>query len=70
MQLFLVRGFLQYLGVLGFRFLLSLENFVDSVPGSRLHYLIGILGSLRLGLGQEVALVLVVVLPSLLERQV
>jgi len=61
--------FLQCLGVLGFRFLLSLRDFVDSVLGSRLRYSIRILRSLRLGLGLEVALVLVVGLPSLLERQ-
>jgi len=61
--------FLQCLGVLGFRFLLSLADLVDSVLGSRLRYLIRILRSLRLVFGLEVALVLVVVLPSLLERQ-
>ena len=61
--------FLEGLGVLGFRFLLSLGDFVDSVLGSRLHYFIRILRSLRPGLGQEVVLVLVVGLPSLLERQ-
>ena len=59
--------FLQCLGVLGFRFLLSLADFVDSVLGSHLRYLIRILRSLRLGLELEVVLVLVVGLPSLLE---
>jgi len=57
------------LGILGFRFLLCLGDFVDSGLGSRLCYLIHILRSLGLGLGLEVALVLVVELPSLLERQ-
>jgi len=61
--------FLRCLGALGFHFLLSLEDFVDSVLGSHLRYLIRILRSLRLGLGLEVALVLVVGLPALLERQ-
>jgi len=60
--------FLRCLGVLGFAFLLSLGDFVDYVLGSRLHYLICILRSLRLGLGLEVVLVLVVGLPSVLER--
>jgi len=62
--------FLQCLSVPGFRFRLSLGNFVDSGLGSRLHYLICILRSFRLGLGLEVGLVLVVGLPSSLERQV
>ena len=62
--------FLRCFGVLGFRFLLSLEDFVDSVLGSRLRYLFRILRSLGLGLGLKVALVLVVGLPSLLEGQV
>ena len=61
--------FLRCLDVLGFRFLLSLGDFVDLVLGSRLHYLIRILRSLHLGLGLEVALVLVVGLPSLLEQE-
>ena len=61
---FLCQVFLRCLGVLGFRFLLSLGNFVDCVLGSRLHYLIRILRSLGLGLGLEVALVLVVGRPS------
>ena len=57
------------LGVLGFRFLLSLGDFVDSVLGSRFRYWIRILRSLHLGLGLGMAPVLVVGLPSLLERQ-
>jgi len=52
-----------------FRFLLSLGDFVDSVLSSRLRYLIRNLRSLHLGFGLEVELVLVVGLPSLLERQ-
>ena len=59
--------FLQCLGVLGFRFLLSLGDFVDSVLGSCLRYLICSLRSPCLGFGLEVALALVAVLPSLLE---
>jgi len=61
--------FLQCLGVLGFHLLLSLGDFVNSVLGSRLHYLIRILRSLGLGLGLEVGLDLDVGLPSQLARQ-
>jgi len=61
--------FLQCLNILGFRFPLSLEDFVDSVLGSHLRYLIHILRSLRLGFGLEVAQVLVVGPPFLLEQQ-
>jgi len=59
---------LQYLCVLGFHFLLILGDFVDSVLASCLHYLICILRSLHLGLGLQVALVLVAGLPSCLEH--
>jgi len=62
--------FLRCLDVVGLRILLSLEDFVDSVQGPRLRYLIRILKSLHLGLGLEVALVLVVGLPCLLKREV
>jgi len=62
--------FLRCLGVLGFRFLLSPEDFVNSVMNSRLRYLICILTSICLGLGLEMVLVMVVGLPSLLGRQV
>ena len=43
-------------------------GFVDSGLGSRLRYLIRILRSLDIGLGLELAPVLVVGLPSLLEQ--
>ena len=56
--------------VLRFQLLLSLGNVVDYVLGSRFDCLIRILRSLGLCLGLEVALVLVVGLPSLLEWQV
>ena len=62
--------FHRYLGVLEFPFLLSLGDLVDSVPGSHLSYLIRILKNLHLGLGLKMALVLVVVLPSLLQREI
>jgi len=62
--------FLRCLGVLGFYLLLSLGELVSSLLSSRLRYLIGILRSLHPGLGLEVALVLVVGLPSFLEGQV
>jgi len=61
--------FVRCLGILGFLFLLSLGDFVDSALGSHLCYLIRILRSLHLGFGLEVALVLVVGMPSLTERQ-
>ena len=60
--------FLRCPGVLRFRFVLSVGDFVDSVMGFPLHYLIHIIRNLGLGLGLEVGLALVVGLPSLLER--
>jgi len=60
---------LRCLGVLGFRFLLSLGDLLDSVLGCRLCHSIRILTSFRLGFGLDVALVLVAGLPSSLERQ-
>ena len=62
--------FLRYLVVLGFHFLLSLGDFVDSVLGSCPRYLIGIVRSLHLGLELELVLVQVVGMPSVLERKV
>lgn len=62
--------FVRCLGVLGFRILLCLVDCVDSVQVSRLRYLIRILSSLGLSLGLDGALLLVVGLPFLLERQV
>jgi len=60
--------FLRCLGVLTFRFLLSLEDVGDSGLCSCLGYFIRIVRSLHFGVGLEVALVLMVELSSLLER--
>ena len=66
----LVSCFFDVLLFWGFSLSSKSWGFCEFVLGSGLHYLTRIVSSLRPGLGLGVALVLVVGLPSLLERQV